>query len=515
MSAVIDNFETALADVSSVSRINPANGDAARPQARPLFDLQRCQANDPTELIRDRFLSRGGGLLLVGPTGIGKSSLSMQMMISWAAGRPAFNMTPARCLKSLLIQAENDDGDLAEMRDGVVSGLGLTEEQLQQAGANIVVCQEDRRTAGQLMAETVRPLLEEHQSDLLWIDPVLAYLGGDTLSQKDVGAFLRTQLNPLIREFGCAAVIVHHTNKPSAVKDKRRPNPEDFAYSGSGSAEWGNWSRATLTLTGIGNHVFELHASKRGSRLGWKAADGVTTAYRKTIAHNREPGTIFWHEVDPAFLPDNQETTTAPDQSLATLLSLVPADRPILKSTLIKSCAVEKIGKNKARRLIKAQCNATEDRLFEWSKPREGGGPDVPYIARSQQPRDQHGDLIFTAVVTVQTGREECCEDPGPDLHGDLHVRPSLEAVTIAREDRGPEMEKEAAPLLVQDSPAQLDGPPVSLARGVGFDLPRRSSRRRCHADSHRGESINPVTSPAAAAPTTNPATTNHEHTSQ
>ena len=30
--------------------------------------------------------------------------------------------------KSLLVQAENDDGDLAEMRDGVIRGLGLSDE---------------------------------------------------------------------------------------------------------------------------------------------------------------------------------------------------------------------------------------------------------------------------------------------------------------------------------------------------------------------------------------------------
>ena len=39
-------------------------------------------------------------------------------------GRPLFGIVPARPLKSLLIQAENDEGDLAEMRDGVIAGYG-------------------------------------------------------------------------------------------------------------------------------------------------------------------------------------------------------------------------------------------------------------------------------------------------------------------------------------------------------------------------------------------------------
>ncbi len=52
------------------------------------------------ELLRHRYLCRGGGLLLAGPTGIGKSSLSMQFMISWALGRPVFGIEPARPIKS-------------------------------------------------------------------------------------------------------------------------------------------------------------------------------------------------------------------------------------------------------------------------------------------------------------------------------------------------------------------------------------------------------------------------------
>ena len=82
--------------------------------AKTLNELQRPIKNDGQELLRNRFLCRGGGLLLVGPTGIGKSSLSMQMMISWALGRGLFGVEPARPVISLLIQAENDEGDLAE-----------------------------------------------------------------------------------------------------------------------------------------------------------------------------------------------------------------------------------------------------------------------------------------------------------------------------------------------------------------------------------------------------------------
>ena len=39
-------------------------------------------------------------MLLVGPTGVGKSALAMQAMILWGLGREAFGIKPAKPLKS-------------------------------------------------------------------------------------------------------------------------------------------------------------------------------------------------------------------------------------------------------------------------------------------------------------------------------------------------------------------------------------------------------------------------------
>lgn len=272
---------------------------ALPPKARLLSELVRPkQDDDPDELLRHRFLCRGGGLLLCGPTGIGKSSWAMQCAILWALGRECLGIAPTQPLKSLLIQAENDDGDLAEMRDGVIAGLRLKGEEGNAACDNIIVVREDSRTGFDFFLSVVRPLLTGHRPDLLWIDPALAYLGAEAAAQKDVTLFLRTNLNPLLREFRCGVVIVHHTNKPPTGREKAKWSGNDFAYLGSGSIEWANWARAILALRGLGSHeVFELRAPKRGSRIGWNHADG-SICYAKFIAHSRERGAICWREVD-------------------------------------------------------------------------------------------------------------------------------------------------------------------------------------------------------------------------
>ncbi len=337
------------------------------PVARSLSEFKNYQADDPSELLKFRFLCKTGGLLLVGPTGIGKSSFAMQCMISWALGKDAFGITPSRRLKSLLIQAENDDGDIAEMRDGVAAGLKLSAEDQTQAMSRIFVCQENSKTSAAFFQEVVRPLLKAHQPDLLWIDPALAVLGGEANAQKDVGAFLRNQLNPLLHEFGCGAVIVHHTNKPTTGLDKKSFNVSDMAYSGAGSAEWANWARAVLAIKGTGvPNVYELWAGKRGSRIGWKHPDNVTKAYSKFIAHSMEPGVICWHSSEAPL----ESAQSGVGKTKFDVLKHVPPTNAINKKILISKCQNAGIGKDRARSLIDELIADGELKEVEVRRPR-------------------------------------------------------------------------------------------------------------------------------------------------
>lgn len=274
------------------------------PPVRILTQLQTPDMkSDPNELIKHRFLYRGAVCLLVGPTGIGKSALLMQLSLHLAVGRDLFGIMPGDCyrqrgLRVLLIQAENDEGDLAEMRDGVLKGCSLTAEEKVRAQQGVFVCTLNDRTADRF-AETVEALLIEHGPfDVLIIDPAFAYLGGDSNSQKDVSRFMRNLLNPLLQRHRIGLILAHHTNKPLRGKEKDNWEAGDFAYLGAGSAEWINPARAALAIRSLGSEtVFELRAPKRGKRLGWTDDDGQPTTVQY-IAHHREPGIICWRKAD-------------------------------------------------------------------------------------------------------------------------------------------------------------------------------------------------------------------------
>lgn len=281
-----------------------------------LFEIQAPQLEEE-ELIKTRYLCRGGGLLLTGPTGIGKSSLLMQFAICWAMGIACFGLTPSKPLEILLVQAENDFGDLIEQRDGIAKGLELSHNDQVTAFSRIFVKHENS-TSGEDFTNYLRFLLRQRKYDLLIIDPANAYIGGDVLLQKDVGRFLRNQLNPLLSEFNIGLVLAHHTNKPLRGKEKDSWKAGDWAYSGAGSAEWANWARAILTMRSIGEHsIFQLIAAKRGGRLNWYDEKG-NKIYDRYISHLGIPGVICWREASPEEIPEEIQQISL-EQKIANL----------------------------------------------------------------------------------------------------------------------------------------------------------------------------------------------------
>ena len=316
-------------------------------RAKPLGEFMKPLTNDPGELIKHRFLCKGGGLLLVGQTGHGKSSLAMQLAIKWSLGQSCFGLEPAKPIKSLIVQAENDDGDIAEMKDGVFNGLNLSLEDQERASQNIFVVRENERTGEELFQRTIESLLIVHQPDLLWIDPALSYINGDMNNQKDVGKFLRNQLNPMLVKHNCGAVIIHHTNKPIASPDKILIDP---AYLGAGSAEWANWARAVLALrkTDVAE-LYELVAGKRGARLKWRAQDGQGLSFGKYIMHSKRPDVICWSEMA---LAEAESLKANNGKTVDDVLKHVPESGLVAKDELINICRKNGIGKNMVPDLI-------------------------------------------------------------------------------------------------------------------------------------------------------------------
>jgi len=213
--------------------------------------------------------------LLVGQSGIGKSSLTVQAAMTWGLGRPFFGIAPARPLKSLYLQAENDEGDMAEVVQGVMTYVinksGMDKQQcLRELQDNLLMVRSTAQT-GEEFVSLVGDLCQEHGPfDLVLADPLLSFIGDDISQQSVASHFLRELCNPLAFRHKFAWVFSHHTGKPqSDSKARQHWNTNDYAYIGLGSSELTNWARAIAVLqTTEYENTFRLLLAKRGRRAG-------------------------------------------------------------------------------------------------------------------------------------------------------------------------------------------------------------------------------------------------------
>lgn len=293
--------------------------------ARSWIDLEEVDPTDQSVLIGPgRWLTRGSGMMLIAPTGVGKSTWTATQCFAWALGRESLGLRPNGPLKSLVFQAEDDDGDLAAMARGIIWSLNPSDEERRLLGKNVLVFTEKTHIGDDLLQRIIRPQLETHRPDLLIINPLSTFAGCDLNKQEEIAKFLRVGLNAVLAEFGCAAIIVHHIPKPSKDRDAMLR-----AYSGAGSADLANWAREVVTLEPVGttHGMFRMSASKRWRHLGWKDGDGNPTSSR-LICHATDGQ--YWREPSG----NDMQEAGATQYSAAALVGLVP-DTGIDKSDLV------------------------------------------------------------------------------------------------------------------------------------------------------------------------------------
>ena len=237
------------------------------------FDLEALEkfvpTDDPTVLVGKarRWLCQSYAVSIVGFSGTGKSSLMMQIATSWALGQSVFGLAPVRPLRTLILQAENDGGDIAEAWQG--STCKMTSSEKARLKENIAIVR-DTRHIGSAFPDFLESLIVRHRAEVVWIDPLLAYAGFDIADQSLTTEWLRTQVDPVLKRTKAAMIYMHHTTKPKSADDLDSMTPSQLAYLGAGSAEWVNYSRDAgfLYRTKGEPARYKFGFSKRASRCG-------------------------------------------------------------------------------------------------------------------------------------------------------------------------------------------------------------------------------------------------------
>ncbi len=303
----VGDVVTELGEAVAVASAAHGLGDIVQTDFDDLLNYDT--RHDPNTVIGNRWLCKGGSLLLNAQSGIGKSSLTMQLAIGWALDPDhlfsqacTFSIRAARPLKSLIIQAENDIGDQADVLQGVISKYAkgsnneIKPHELAELSQRIVFYR-DNVHAGTEFLRVLEALVVKHQPDLVWIDPLMCYIGDDLSDQGVVTAFCNA-LNRISSKSGCVMCLIHHLPKP---KEGGARTDSDLAYSGFGSSALTNWAREVVTLQRVPapeDHppCCSLTATKRRNRAGMADHDTKKATAKIYIRHPKDPkvtGTVW------------------------------------------------------------------------------------------------------------------------------------------------------------------------------------------------------------------------------
>jgi hypothetical protein len=250
---------------------------------------------DPDNLIGKRWICRGTQSMLQGPTGIGKSSFIMQGSITWVLGKAFFGIAPVKPLRVLIVQDENDKGDMSECFQDMTNTMKerdeLTDADMDELRENLVI----RRVTG-IRGEFsgyLQYAIDRYKPDLIIIDPLFAYAKGDVRSQEVMADMLRGEVNPILRKTGVTLIWNHHTGKPGEQGNGQEKSHEKKVYDGFGSSDIQNTMREVISLGRVNDDgLFEIHLGKRGRRAGIVDPKTLKPVTRFNIEHGQHG--IVW-----------------------------------------------------------------------------------------------------------------------------------------------------------------------------------------------------------------------------
>ena len=334
-----------------IERIAPLAGTDVLSGKNPLA-FSKCPLDLSTVLAGNRWFSRLTANMIVAPTGIGKSMAVTQLLILWAAGLPAFAIAPKGPLKILMVQAEDDPNDVAEMCQ-CIKRLALTAAQ-QELVANNAHIEWVNDCAGDAFFRRLREILFALRNigkspDVLILNPLSAYLDKDPRDPLASMQFFRRSLVSLMHEFSFGTLIVHHTPKTQFMGTDKFKDI-DWAYAGAGSADIYNFIRAELIIWPTNDqNVFSFKATKRGERIGW------FNTRELFFAHSVLNNIALWipaskeQELDAKADPKSAKSKQSDQLKINHILNLIPLIDPIPRRALKAKLS---IGNEKFKDLI-------------------------------------------------------------------------------------------------------------------------------------------------------------------
>ena len=229
-----------------------------------------------TVLLGNGWGRRGDIINFISTAGAGKSVAVTQAAMAWGLGLPYLGIQPARPLRIILFSGEDDGVTIGQCREGFVEhSEAITGRQLGAKDLDVLdtMLRTDfsREFVGERFHGHLAGLLKESPADLIIINPLLSYVGGEIVAC--ASEWLRAGLMPILQANDCGAFIAHHTGKMA----KDGWDNTDDTYSAIGGGEMANVPRSILTLRPTGSDGLSVVKVSKRQTTGWKDENGDFT----------------------------------------------------------------------------------------------------------------------------------------------------------------------------------------------------------------------------------------------
>jgi hypothetical protein len=304
-------------------------------------------------LLGDRLLERGQGLILFGPAGCGKSVAGLQACTEWASGMDGLHIKPAFPLKIVLLQTEDSENDYRETLAGILTSSLFSPDRITLLKQNLIILPPVSGGTGHDLSALLNAAAITHSPDLVYVNPLLAFCPGDPT--RELGGLLYQTIDPILKKHCVGFLGVHHTPKTNN-RDTSGYGAHDYQYLAAGDARVANWPRGMIQIEPVAHGVYRFRAAKRWQRTGWTWAGKPV----KERFFSHCPTEIRWLDATP-----EQAIEAKAVEDYRRITEILPKpDQPGISRDRLRLEAKNKlsIGKDKADSWLKL---AIEDGLVE------------------------------------------------------------------------------------------------------------------------------------------------------
>ncbi len=230
----------------------------------------------------------------------------------------------------------------------------------------------------------LKQVVLESEVDMVVVDPLLSYAGGDIAKQEVASDFFRTGIQPILNATGVIVVFVHHTGKTSTdAKARAHWVESDFAYADMGSSELANWPRAKAMIIPVAGHEkkFRFMLTKRGSRAGMRSSFTGECATSIYIQHS--PVGMGWIEIEEPVETSKPRNSGGPPPKItaANVISAIGGASTMIRRDKLTADLSEKhkTSDRTVRGLIQLLLESEQIHTAR-TEPRPRGGRDIEWL---------------------------------------------------------------------------------------------------------------------------------------